>query len=273
MRVEQHQETAEAYTSHGDLALVTRRLWGPDPVARLQAAAELGRLGPPAVELLGGVLRGGADTAVRRAAIDSLEEIGGREAQEELYWGLADSDPKLRVAAAQALGRIGDEAAIPRLTGALRSCFVQGSARRQWWIGIGVLVGALLLFAGIVAGSVALQIGGLIGAMMQFILRPVFRYYRQRRAQSEVCRAITEALAGIAERHPNPGLRALIPDLEAVSSDMLQQEGRTRATSRAAAARIRELTESLKSLPIAAGPASPDVDSLPRPADAGGDGA
>ncbi|HTE16881.1 MAG TPA: hypothetical protein VK689_00695, partial [Armatimonadota bacterium] len=87
-----------------------------------------------------------------------------------------------------------------------------------------------------------------------------------RRSQGRLCEAITQALVQIAERHPTPELREVLPDLQAVAADIIQQEQSTRQKSKAAAARIDALTEKLKSLPVPASTPAPDGTALPRPA-------
>ena len=190
-------------------------------------------------------------------------------ALEPLFQALKDPDARVRVAAAESLGYIGDERAVQPLAEALRAGFVGRSARRQLMIGLLVLAGGVLLPVAFVWGTIALKFGaGGIGVLIGHLARRLLQYYKQRRAQSRVSQKIAEALARIAERSPTPELRTVLPDLNDMAADLVQQERGARTASRQAAARIESLTERLKSLPMPAAGPGPATDALPVPASA-----
>jgi hypothetical protein len=237
------------------------RLWSRDREARLEAAGELARHGTAAVEPLREAM-GSECAETRRVVLLALEQIGGEEVHTLLREGLKDPEMSVRQAAAEALGRVGDERDIGPLTEALRACFARGSARRQLWAGVAVLSGLVLLCLGLM---ILPGIGSSLGAIGAWVY-PLVQYYYIRRRKSALCRAITEALAAIAERTPSPEARAVLPELRAMAADVIQQDRASREACRAAAARIRELTENVKSLPIAGGAVTPAAGTLPRPA-------
>jgi len=206
-----------------------------EPAARVETARLLCQWGPPAVGPLCDALR--------------------------------DKDPEVRIASATSLGEIGDPAAVPPLTEALRACFVRRSARWQMVLGLLAIPGAILLFLVCVALAVVCRCGA--GVFHSFrIFGALFNHYRERRAQSRICGAVTHALARIAERSPTPELRTLLPEMHAVAADMLQQEESTRTVTRDAARRIEDLTENLASLPLPTAAPGASGARLPRPAEA-----
>ncbi|HTE18392.1 MAG TPA: HEAT repeat domain-containing protein [Armatimonadota bacterium] len=187
---------------------------------------------------------------------------------EDLCRALKDEDQDVRIAAAAALGEVGDDRAIQPLAEALRECFVGRSARTQATTGLLIVATVVLFFSGFAMGLFWLDSGLAFFSVSYWIIPSVIIYFRLRRLRGEFCPVITEALARIAERHPTLELRNVLPDLRAVAADPLQQEKGTRAASRAAADRIDALTEKLQSLPLPASTPAPDVAALPRPADA-----
>jgi hypothetical protein len=175
---------------------------------------------------------------------------------------LEDRHASVRIAAAQALRDVGNLRAIEPLTRALRACVVARSVRWQLFVGyvLAPLV-FLLVFLVWLLAAVASSGGGASGLVDLF--KWLGDWYRDRRERGRPAGALAEALAAIAERNPAPELRRLIPELQALSMDRLQQERGTRMLSARAARRIGDLTEKLQHLPIPA-PAS-DSASLPLP--------
>ena len=244
-------------------------------ILRQTAAQALGELKdaravPPLMERLKD-----KDSEVRKSAAESLGKI--QDAQtvsavtEPLCVALSDKSGHVRLAAAEALGRIlkdgGDERAIQPLLKALQACFVKGSARWHLVMGLMATMAFLLLFAGLIWGSVALKTWGMI-QMLLYFFQWIGVYYERRRTQSKICQQLLEALANVVERNPAPELRVLLPDLKAISADVIQQGSQTRALSRQAAQKIETLTEQLKHLPLPASAPPPDAATLPRIADA-----
>jgi HEAT repeat protein len=215
------------------------------------------------------------DVEIRKSAAASLGKIQDpqtvSEVTESLCGALSDKSSRVRLAAAEALGRIlkdsGDERAIEPLLKAIRSCFVKGSARWHLVMGLMVTLSFLLVLAALVWGSIALNVAAIIQGISA-CLNYIGFYYEHRRTQSKICQQLLEALANVVERNPAPELRVLLPDLKAISADVIQQGSQTRALSRQAAQKIETLTEQLKNLPLPASAPAPDTKTLPRVADA-----
>jgi HEAT repeat protein len=82
---------------------------------RWRSISDLRKLGPSAVDYLIINLRD-SDKKVRLAAVDALGEIGDRRAYEHLVRMLGDPDHDVRFACVVALGAMGDEQAMGPLT-------------------------------------------------------------------------------------------------------------------------------------------------------------
>jgi hypothetical protein len=187
---------------------------------------------------------------------------GGEQALGPLYAALEDRDASVRIAAAQALRDVGDLRAVEPLTRALRACVVARSVHWQLFVGYVLApVVFIVVFLVWLLAAVASSGGGASGVVGLF--KCLGDWYRDRRERGRPGAAIAEALAAMAERNPAPELRRLIPELQALSVDRLQQERGTRMLSARAARRIADLTEKLRHLPIPA-PAT-DPASLPLP--------
>lgn len=242
-------------------------LYLEDADVQVLAANGLGQLrSRPAVDALVETLPA-RNAALRAAAVKALGDIGEPRAEPALRPLLADPDLTTRTEAAVALGKLGLEQSIPALMDAYRQCFLGQSARKQRWIGVLVACALLVLLALFIWGTAAARAGGAIGCVNIFMQFPRI-YLQNRRAQSKVACAITEALVAIAERNPRPELHRLIPELRAVAVDRIQHEPSTRDASRLAADRIEALTAALHDMPIAAGaPSLSAAETLPRPAE------
>ncbi len=205
-------------------------------------------------------------TEQRQHAAQALRNYGAA-AVEPLCLALRDKDLNVRVVAAESLRQVGDERAVQPLMEALRECFVRRSVR--WQIVIGMVV-PILQFA-LIAWALRLEQSGswLIALILSLATGAAIVIYHAKYAPRDaVCRAITEALARIAECNPTPELRSIIPDLKAIAADGMNYGKQTRAASRQAAQRIEALTEKLKNLPLPAAAPAPDVATLPRSVDA-----
>ena len=100
------------------VAPLVKLLAHPERDVRMRAAWSLGVIGQPAVEPLL-ALADGPDSAARIEAIRVLGVIGEGRALNQLFHGLADSDPHVAHRAASALGKIGDPRAFHPLLTAL----------------------------------------------------------------------------------------------------------------------------------------------------------
>lgn len=202
---------------------------------------------------------------VRLSSISSVQEAD-RDAIEPLLQALQDPEMDVRIAAAEALGRVGDARAIQPLVAALRATFGGKSGREFRTAGILLIVGVVVVYIAVQMGLGAAGIGS-AGAAMSGGISFIFNaMVLRRKAQSRMSRAITEALGRIAERDPAPELHALVPDLRAIAADSLQQEKEARAASREAASRIEAVTAKLKDLPLPTSGSASGPEALPRPA-------
>lgn len=174
----------------------------------------------------------------------------------------------VRRAAAEALGELGDTRAVQPLLAALRRCFRHGNARYQRYIGVAAVAALVILALGLVTGVLAFQAFGVIGGLVNLVASIVRGYLKRSRANSPVVRAITGALARIAEQNPTPELSTAVADLEAVAADAVHQDRQTRTVSREAAEKIEALTERIKNLPLIAAPPETGTADLPLPAQA-----
>jgi hypothetical protein len=175
---------------------------------------------------------------------------------------LRDRAPDVHTAAAETLGEVGDERAIRPLADALQRCFDGGSAVRNVLLGIGAVFGMVVLL--LLALVTTIMTTG--GTALWEWGKVVAELWRSRRRRTERIRILTEALARISERTGSPELRRVLPDLRIVALDVLSQGRQTRATSRAAVARIEALTSELRDLPLPATGEPLRTPTLPYPA-------
>lgn len=210
---------------------LTKELTSPDPEVRILGAQRLCRFGSQAVSPLCEALR--------------------------------DKDLRVRAAAACALGALQEAQAIGPLAEALRNCFVGRSALRNLFAGCALLIGLIAAVVVMIVTFDAMVLSTMIGSGDVFI-----DSHKRRRERSELVQAITQALSRIAERHPSPKLRNLLPDLKVVAVDVIQQGRQTRTASREAAAQIEALTSRLRDLPLPSVNVSSPEGCLPHPAEA-----
>jgi HEAT repeat protein len=200
----------------------------------------------------------------RVLAAEALGECSGPEVVSALCAALRDREPEVRIAVAKALGQVGDPAAITPLADALRACYTHRSALLTLVTGILAALGALA-WAVVALVGVFVSEGSLLSAG-DLLLAP-FAFFANRRKRSRIAEAIANALARIAERHPTPELRNVLDELKIASLDVVSHGRTTRRATRAAAARIQELTYRIRALPLASQAPTPDPASLPLPAD------
>ncbi len=209
-------------------------------------------------------LRNGSKSE-RIAVAEELGRWGGSRAVNPLCELLREPDDDLRVAAAEALGGIGCERAIPHLVTALQTRCVGGSGYQQKKAGRIALVWIVLAFFGsaMLAAYLRLPIGGFAGVVIVPLLTG---WNTLRQTRGRVFRAITSALERILEANPTPEVRSVLPELEALSSDRIQQDAETRRVLSAAREHIDTLTAHFKSLPLTSAPPAPEAATLPVPA-------
>lgn len=105
---------------------------GQTGMERWKAVSELKKMGRPAVEYLI-INLWDTDKRVRMAAVDALGAIGDRRAYEYLVKLLDDPDHDVRFASAIALGELGDKRAIEPLLKACNdpNCYVRTMAEES----------------------------------------------------------------------------------------------------------------------------------------------
>ncbi|MCE5297779.1 MAG: HEAT repeat domain-containing protein [Methanoregulaceae archaeon] len=105
---------------------------GQTGMERWKAVSELKKMGRPAVEYLI-INLWDTDKRVRMAAVDALGAIGDHRAYEHLVKMLDDPDHDVRFASAIALGELGDKRAIEPLSKACNdpNCYVRTMAEES----------------------------------------------------------------------------------------------------------------------------------------------
>lgn len=195
----------------------------------------------------------------RAGAARSLRDFAP-ECVEPLCAALKDEDEAVRAAAAESLGVVGDESAVQPLVEALRAGFPGKSPRRHRLAGKLLYVLAPLAVVAVVGVAIATKGEGLgAGFFDNLGFLP-----GGKNSKMPPTRTFADALAKIAERSPTPQLREALPDLHDIAADQLQQDKRTRATSRAAARKIEALTVKLGELPVTSEVPASDSATLPR---------
>ncbi|MFN3648507.1 MAG: hypothetical protein ACK47B_02910 [Armatimonadota bacterium] len=234
-------------------ALLRGVRWG-DSVRAHRAAQGLRHFGPEGIAAVAALLQPPPRNEQPGSILSWLGELPRRC----LLW---DPEEHSRINAAQVLGEIGDETAIPPLREALRACLVGGAAWKQLVFGPAFLTGVLLLLVGLIATTGP---GRLFGpAFVLLVLAAAYLYLHRRRSRGRLIQAITSALCQIGARRPAVELREVLPELRGISADLLQQDTETRETTRDAVERIESLTEELKRLPLPGQPTT-DPAALPR---------
>jgi hypothetical protein len=198
---------------------------------------------------------------LRVRAAEHLDRFGP-EAVDPLIALLQDERTEVRISAARALGRVGDERALQPLLQTLRQSFWGGNGWSNLLIGGLVAVGVALLILGFLRGF---NHGG---AWWWVIYSGgLWRSIAQRRQQrSQLVGVVTEAITNVAERHPTPELGLAVGDLNLAAADHVRNTAETRAASRRAAQRIQELVQEVRTLPVTSAPPGVDEASLPVPA-------
>lgn len=246
-------------------AALVKALRHKDPGVRIGALRALSAL--PGAELAGpiGELLSDPEARVRVAAVRALAACPAPESVERFCALLHHAGVETRIAAAEALAACGDERALQPLAAALKECFPGETARAQLRRSRGFGILALVMLAGY---ALALGWGWphLFSGLLYTTLEIGYWLHRWQRQHGRECRAITEALARVTERHPAPELEALLPELRAMAADRVTQSPETRAASRAAAERIAAVTEGVRELPIPASAPHLESASLPLPA-------
>jgi hypothetical protein len=211
------------------------------------------------------MLRSGTTVSAVEAA-GRLHEFGAPSLQ-PLCDALAHPVPRVRFAAASALVKLDDRAAIGPLRDALMRCFYGRSARKQLVVGylgtgLAVLGCAVMTVAFPFVALETLFRGGLT-AVFNRLMRPGDSSPQppSRRDAVEYLSAIVQ----LAERHPDRSLRTLLPELRAAAADHLSHDGDLREASRVAADRLSELSARLEALPLPASGAAGAVEALLLP--------
>lgn len=229
----------------------------------------------PTLETLTASLKS-VDTATRTHAVRELRTFG-TDAVKPLCKALRDRELGVRLAAAEALGEVGDERAIAPLVTALRDLFPGSSPRRARTVGLLAAItfplsmicyAAMRLYEWGVSPHGIMAILGV--ALVLLVagwskIKPVVAFFAGAPGPTDEGPSLVyaRALAHIAERCPAPELRKALPILREIAADGIQQSRRTRADSRKAARRIEALTARLDNLPVVASAPSMNVDSLP----------
>lgn len=206
------------------------------------------------------------EVEVRLGAVASMEKLG-TAAVPALIVVLSNRHPEVRLAAAAALGRLGDLQARAPLETALERCLRGG---RALTIALAGALFAIALLAGVqfwLGDRTSLRLPLLVPQLMvplSFLL-----IAGEHRAKARETRALTDALAALAEGTPAAELEATAARLRAASRDPIGYDRATRRACREAASTLELQAERKRSLPLAAGQAG-SATNLPLPAHPGG---
>lgn len=209
--------------------------------------------------------------ATSKDRTDRLRAIPLLEAQCEaasptLLLLLKDRDAAVRLAAAEALGRVGDLDAVQPLVEALVGPHTGGKGRWHTWLGLLSHLAVWPLAMALVMGPLPLQIAAGLG-IAYFMLGPISHFTR-RDEHKAFADAVSQALVGIAKRHPSGELAAVVPELRQSAGDRVMQSDDARAATKRAANYLERQAKELLTTPITA--EAPEVEPaavLPRPAD------
>lgn len=205
------------------------------------------------------------DASDRLRAIPLLE-AQGPEASNSLINLLQDRDAAVRLSAAQALGRIGDLAAVHPLVEALVGPHTGGKGPWHSWLGVLSYLSLWPLAFAAVMGPLALQIVAGLG-IAYFLIGPI-AHFTHRSEHQAFADAVSQALLAIARRHPSGALAVVVPELRQSAGDRIMQSDEARAASKRAAGYLEDLAKDLRDTPIAAeAPETASAALLPRPSE------
>lgn len=179
--------------------------------------------------------------------------------QDALCRALKDPNPAVRADAARELACVGDASAVEPLVEALRHA--TGGPATVWVASTAMMV-LIGLAALVVVG--AFYVSPWLGWVS--LLACGVRCREQRRRLGELRAALALALAAITERQPCAEACNALPELRALSADLVAQDERARRTCEAAVRRIEAVTDDLRDLPIVAHSPAQAFDTLPLPA-------
>jgi hypothetical protein len=200
---------------------------------------------PQLVEVLESDWRTGRIEAARALTADDVEAV------ESLLRVLDRRDPELRVAAIEALGRIGDPRAVPALRAILREPLLGRSPRLHLYLAL-----CLVIFLGFaVAGLVHL---GNYAPILYLLLCSWTALLNRTRDAKIVLKSLEE----IARKQGGPVLREMLPELHVIARDLLTHDSGARKAARATATQIEAQTAAVKDLPRPAA-STPVEGSLP----------
>jgi hypothetical protein len=233
-------------------------------LSRTQEEASPAEIAPAAAASLSEFRRLSADLAgaSAEARIEAAHKLRllGAVAMDPLIPALKDKEVKVRVAAAESLGHVGDEKAIQPLTEALRALY-PGKSPKRWRLMGAFLAVCTVVFS--IAGIVAALVTGGLGALLGGAAEMLGSFDGLDAKTDNASRAYAEALFRIADRSPTPELRYALPHLREIADDGVLQDKHTRGASRAAARRIQKLTLELDKLPVASAAPRMDEKTLP----------
>lgn len=209
-----------------------------------------------------------ADLFGRITATRELVRFGSR-AVGPLCGALRSSEASVRRSAAQALGRIGDPAAVRPLLDALNTSFERGTPRNQRWIGLTLFAGAFALPLVVLswfyqAPYPTSMNAELVAFLVSGACLSAYLYRRSGRGLLQL--TIGEALSSIAAANPDPSIRQSVSQLRAMSRDRLYVREEQREGAARLATEIEKRLARTRALPIAANAQRCESGDLPLPA-------
>ncbi len=181
---------------------------------------------------------------------------------------LADDDPEVRRASAEALGRIGD----PRAVGPLRKALTHGLSlkthrkhNQATRVGMVLLVLIVCLQLYLLRDSFPILRASSLFSLLFTQVFMVVCGWQDRRKLIFARRAAVESLVRITEHHATAEVQQALPELRAMAASPLMYDRETRRISHEAARRIEDLTAHIRTLPVPAAPQPTEPEALPLP--------
>jgi HEAT repeat protein len=206
---------------------------------------------------------------VERGAGEDWVYTHGTEAVEPLCKLLIHPQARTRALAAELLGRLGDERALPALRGAFSRYEERTASSRALTDLLFSLLAAYSLVA-LIAVILAAQgtvpgvdpIRGIGAGCACLIYLSPFCLIRKSRLQAA---PVIRAIAAITARHPASSGATFVRELAAIARNPVTQPLQTRRAAREAVALMAASSETVRGLPVPSGATIPSSASLPIP--------
>lgn len=252
-----------------EYAELCARLRSPTPRTRLQAVEILGSFGAPALLPLALGLKD-LEPEIRIAATQAVGKVGTDNAISLLTATLYDDDVEVRIRAVEVLENLNDSRVLEPLVTAYEHCFRGKSAKVERKLAPLEIPLVIVWMAALIGTpfwpgpATILPVGLFVFSLLGRIKR--------RRLANKFCCALIKALVRLAERQPGPKFHRFAGEFRAVAANPLHYGRSEREAALAAAERIETLTDAISTLPRSSAPLAADPGPLPIPAALTSDG-